>query len=771
MASPVDVMTSAETPADFGTDPTGVAQRWISEIDLAQKDHSKWLTKARKVIKQYRADMDPGDTDVLKRKFHLFWSNIETLSPATLARTPQAVVGRRWKDADPVGRLASEVLERSLNFTLDSIDFLDVAKGLLTEFLLTGRGVAWVRYVPHMAPAEPDEPDEQIGHNGGPSLDEDEGGEKTPDGEEQPDPDGSIADGAEPFEIVAWEEVVLDHVSFDDFLHNPARKWAEVRWVGRKAYMSRDELVARFGDELGKLIPLDHGSGETQGDKSSESDSQWAKATIYEIWDKPSRKAIWISKEYTAGTLDERDDPLGLKDFFPCPRPVLGTTTPDSIIPVPDITYYESQLRDIDELTRRIGLLTDALKVRGFYAAGGEQKDALANLFTGETNTMEPIDSWEAMQAAGGIEKLVAYLPIDMIATVLKGCIEARQQLINDVYQITGIADIMRGDVDPDETATATRAKGNWGSLRVRSKQKELARFSRDLLRIAGEIIATKFDPKTMAEMSNVQLLPDDAAKQQAQQQLQAQAQQAQIAAQHAQAMGQQAPPPPEPPQQLVDMLGKPTWEDLTGLLRNNTLRGFRIDVETDSTIEPNDQDEKERRIEFVTAIGELVAKLMPMLQLAPALLPMATQTILYLVRGFRAGREMEDVIEKAMDQLAQQAQQAQQHPPQQPQGPNPQVEAMKGQAAVVGAQARMMDAQTNQFQAQTDRMAAQAQAQIDQQRIGAEAQRTDLDRQADQAMHGQSLQADMQQAIVKSQERRLIKDVNAPLHIEAPTR
>src|SRR5205823_780153 len=135
-----------------------------------------------------------------------------------------------------------------------------------------------------------------------------------------------------------WEEAIPDHVSWDDFLTNPARKWAEVRWVARKVFMTRDELVARF-PECGKTVPLDHAKDPNGGD---DADQQWAKATVDEIWDKASRKAIWISKGYTERALDERPDPLGLQDFFPCPRPLLGTTGPRTIIPTPDYVQYES---------------------------------------------------------------------------------------------------------------------------------------------------------------------------------------------------------------------------------------------------------------------------------------------------------------------------------------------------------------------------------------------------------------------------------------------
>ena len=730
-----------ETPADFGADDGAMARRWISELDLAEKDQESWRQRGRRIVKQYIREKGDAALDSAtsnNRKFALLWSNIETLKPAVLARTPIAVVGRRWKDDDPVGRTASEVLERALNFGIDCLDLADTLIGLRDDFLLVGRGQAWVRYVPHMKTVSP---------------------------EARKASDGQITDQQDSYEVVSWEEAVVDHVSWDDFLHSPARQWSEVRWVARIAYLTRDELVKRFGDKLGKAIPLDHGEDKDNGP----GDQQFKKATVYEIWDKPSRQAIWISKGYSEAPLDVRDDPLGLQDFFPCPRPILATTGPDSIIPTPDYAYYEGQARDINELTARIGLLNDALRLRGFYAAGGEGGKDLSDLFTKESGTLIPVDSWAAFAQQGGVKGLIEWVPIDMVANTLQACIGARTQLVNDVYQITGIADILRGDVDPDETATATRTKATWGSSRVRDKQKELARFARDLLRIMGQVIASKFSPETLAAMTSVKLLPNQQTKQQLMMQLQQQAQQAQAMAAQAQQMGQPAPPPFQPPPELAKMLGEPTWEDVTGLLRDNTLRAFRVDIETDSTIEPNDQEEKQRRIEFIQAVGEYVSKSIPAIQLVPQMTPVITEGLKFLVRGFRVGREMEETIDKALDQMQGAPPQPQQ--PQQKPGPDPQAEQAKAQAAQMTAQARVMDAQTNQQRAQTDRFSAQAGAQIEQQRIAMESQHAHADRQADLAMHSNDLRADLQQAVMKAVERQEVRSINSTKPIEAPTR
>lgn len=736
-----EALAGTESPKDFGPGVAGSAQRWISEINLAEKDQNSWRTRARKIIKIYTEQQDEASIDVKKRRFSLLWSNVETLSPAVYARTPSAVVGRRYKDADPLGRLASEILERALNFSLDAVDFADVMTGIKIEFLLVARGQAWVRYVPHMKTVTPDAP---------PLL-----------------PDGQVSEGAEPYEVVEWEEAIPDHVTWDDFLHNPARKWSEVRWCGRIVYMTRDELVERF-PTCGQDVPLDHGPDPDTDPAGI--DDQFKKAAVYEIWDKTSRKVFWISKAYTQSSLDERPDPLQLQDFFPCPRPVLGTKGPGSMIPTPDYVYYEAQAKDINELTVRIGLLTDGLKMRGFYAAGDQTGKSLQDLMTTETGTLIPVDSWAAFAEKGGVKGLIEWIPLDMVVATLKGCIEARKQLLDDVFQLTGIADIMRGDTDPDETATAQKLKSNWGSSRVRDKQKELGRFARDILRIMGQVIATKFSPETLSAMTNIQLLPTTAAKQALQQQLQQAAQQWQIAAQHAQSIGQPPPPQPQPPPQLTEMLGKPTWEEVTGLLKDNTLRAFRVDIETDSTIEPNDQDEKQRRIEFIQAVGEFVAKSIPAIQLVPAMAPVCAQSLLFLVRGFRVGREMEDVIEKAMDQLQSAAGSGGMQQQQKPAGPDPHAEQIKAQAAQTNAQANVMQAQVAQGHLQVEGQKVASQHQIGLAQVQAENMRTDADRQAELHMHNQGLQADLQQGVLKSVERREIRDINSERPITAPT-
>lgn len=668
----------------FGDGEAGKAARWISELELAERFQKAWHDKCKKIIARYTEEKSTASTG--KRRFAVLWANQETLKPATYARPPTAVVLRRYKDADPVGRHASEVLERALNYTIDAYDFDGVMRLCRDDYLLCGRGISRVRYVPTIQ-AVPGQP-----------AQDDDAGE-------------SITNAVD--EEVTWDSVICDHVNYLDYGTNAARSWDEVRFQYFIAYMTRDELKERFtkksasGKTIGELVPLDW---KPEGTDDKVNAEQFNKARVYEIWDKLTKKAIWISRSYAQAPLDERDDPLKLKDFFPAPKALMATCGPDSIIPIPDYEYFRDQAEEVDDLTMRIGLLADALRMIGLYAA--QEDDKIANLFAkSNENKMIPVDNWAVFSEKGGVKGMIEWVPVDMVIQVLKGLFEARKQLIDDIYQITGISDIMRGDTDPNETKGAQELKSSWGSSRVREKQKALAVFARDSLRIKAEIIASRFSIDTLKAMTNVQLLTNQ-EKQQITMAMQVYQQQVQAMQQMAQQQAppqmpgqppapqqpQQQPPPPPVPKDKLELMSKPSWEDVEALLKSEGLRQFRIDVESDSTVEPDQSRDKKEAVEFVTALGQLLAGSLPVVQAAPPMGRLVAEIAKYTARRFNAGRELEDVIEQVMDEIGQM-------PPQQPpdqKGKSPEEIQMErertqqqGQDSQLDHQARMVEAQT----------------------------------------------------------------------------
>jgi hypothetical protein len=220
---------------------SAVARRWIAELDQSEKWQADYLRRAKRIVQRFKNDVFYADATLApeQRRFAILWSNIKTLGPAVYARTPSPVVSRRFKDADPVGRMASEVLERAISFSLDQYDFDDRMNLSRDDYLLVGRGQVWARYVPHVATPIPGQP---IQPNG-------------PQEDAAMVSDSSTGEAAD--DTITYQEALCDHVAYVDWGMAPCRSWDETGYVWRRVYMARDELVKRFGKKIGKAIPLD----------------------------------------------------------------------------------------------------------------------------------------------------------------------------------------------------------------------------------------------------------------------------------------------------------------------------------------------------------------------------------------------------------------------------------------------------------------------------------------------------------------------------------
>lgn len=636
---------------------------YLAEIEAYEQCTTSWKETCKLIKKRYKDKRDASKRSDKATKYNVLWSNVQTLIPATYSRDPVVQVLRRFKDKDPVGREASEVLERALEFEKDVHPFGDVMRQCVLDRLLPGRGTAWVRYVPHF-----------------------EDSEEAPEG---------ITDDAD--SVLDFEEVIPDYVHVDDFGHNKARTWEETSLVWRIAYMSKAQLDKRFPrkDRKGKDkdIPLDY-SPDPDGKQKNRVEK---KAAVYEMWDKDTKQVIWLTKSFPS-ILDRRDDPLKLQNFFPCPKPLFATLDNDDLVPTPDYWEYGDQAQQLDELTVRISLITKAIKVVGAYDS---KSPALGRLFTeGTENKMVPVDAWAAFAEKGGIKGSMEFVPLIDLARTLDVLISAREKVKQDLYEITGLSDIIRGSSNANETATAQQIKGRFATLRLSELQTDVQRFARDLIRIMGEIVGNFFDAESLEKMTGKKYLPDIATKesiQQAMQQFeQAKQQYAQMEQQAKQAQQQgappaQLPPPPQPPQippDQIELLSLPTWEEIMGLLNSKVSRTFRIEIETDSTISMDEDQDKQDRTELLTTFAEFFNKVLPIVQAQPAAAPLVSEIMSFAVRAYPAGRGLEQAVEKYADELA--------NPPPQQSGPSPevQVEQIKAQTEQTKAQAAQVQGQ-----------------------------------------------------------------------------
>ncbi|MBB3520895.1 hypothetical protein [Rhizobium sp. BK456] len=623
-----DEITASESGQRW--DPAKVGAHWQQELERAQRYFKSWHDRCVKIEKIY-LDQQSDQTSAAKRRFPMLWANTSVMQPAVYARVPQPVVERRFKDAQPVARIASELVERNLAYTGDEADIDSIMRAVRDDFLLCARGTVWLRYEADFEPLDM--------------------------GVQPSDPAAEALPGemgeARP-EAISDERVCIDYVHWSDFLHSPARRWKDVTWVARRVPMTDEEMEKRFGPEA-MASRAAEGSIGNKGASQAERLENEGKTHVWEIWCKSENYTVWIA-DGSPVALEVSEPPLDLTHFWPCPRPAYGTMSTSSLIPVPDYVYYQQQCEEIDLLTKRINKLTDQLRLKVFYPSGdGAVSPAIEKAMRPENDmVMVPIPEWAAFTDKGG-SKAIVTLPIDEVQKVIVACMQARKQLIEDVYQITGISDIVRGDTQASETATAQRIKSQWGSIRIRDRQAELARFARDIIRLAGEIICDQFQPETLMLVSGIKL-PTMAEKQQAQMQMQQMQMAAQQAAMRAQQMGQPAPPPPDIPPRLQQMMQQPTIDEVVQLLRNDSIRGFQIEIETDSTIEPDEDAEKQRRMEFVQMVGGFMQQAGAMAQQSPMLVPVMVETLLFAARGFRAGRQLESTLEQVGAQLSQAA-------------------------------------------------------------------------------------------------------------------
>lgn len=636
------------------------AQKWKDELKRYADAYKDFEKRGAKIVDRYKDERK--ESDASKSKFNILWSNVKTLKPAIYSKPPQPEVSRRFKDNNPVARVASTIIERVLSYEITQFtDYHSALANAVEDRLLPGRGVAWVRYEPVTEEIEQ------------PQLTDDAEDVGADTGTEN-----AIA-GVEPLEQITSETTPVDYVYWKDFAHLPARTWEEVTWVARRVYLSLEEGKKRFGAEFVR-VPRNHSPDPKDEDKATTDELK--KAEVWEIWSKPDKKAIWIASDYDK-ILDEKPDPLELEQFFPCPKPVYATITTGSLCPTADYVLYQDQAQEIDEITARINHLTKALKVRGIYAS--EEKSLQRLLEESGDGEMIPVTNWAAFAERGGLANIVQFLPMKDVITTLTELYKARESCKQTVYEITGISDILRGASMASETLGAQQIKAQYASLRLNDMKDDVARFARDLLRMKAEIICSKYQPQTLIDMSGIMFTPDG-----------------------------------ELAQQAIE------------LLQNEPLRNFSIDIENDTLVQIDEESEKQSRVEFLTAIGDFLEKSVQAAQVTPELGPLMGDLLLFGVRGFKVGREIESSIETALEQLKQ-GRAAQQNQP-----PPPDPEQMRLQAEGQAKQAEMQQsAQFKQMElqhtGQIEQMREQAETHREQMRLQAEAEKEQANRAFEQ--------------------------------------
>jgi hypothetical protein len=652
-------------------------QYYLNHIAGYDREFSKWETRTTKILRRYRDDTRTS-SDAGSR-FNILWSNVQTLKAATFARLPKPDVSRRFRDNDQIGRVASLILERALDYEISHYgDYRESLTSSVYDRFLGGRGTAWVRYEPKFKPGEP--------------------------GEVQITEDTEAEDQEEGNEVLDYECAPTDYVHWRDFGHNVARTWEEVSIVWRKVYMTREMLRERF-PELADKVPLD---AQPEEMKNASKEGVDKRALIYEIWDKDTGEAIWMSKSLSK-ILDKKEDPLKLENFWPCPKPLYATITNESLVPVPDYAVYQDQANALDTLSDRIDGLVKALQVKGVYNASIPE---LARLFSEATNNdLIPVKNWTTFSEQKGLSGAIDMVDIAPIAQALIQAYQAFEQIKSQIYDITGISDIVRGQSVASETATAQQIKGQYASLRLKVYQDDVARFATQLIQLKAQIICQHFDDQTILQISAADQLSD------------------------------------------VD---KQVIPQALELLRSEPMRSFRVEISTDSMVMMDEQQEKQDRVEFLGAVSSYLEKAVMAANGAPQIVPLLLDLLKFGVAGYKVGKSIEGQIDQTAEKLKQEMAQ--------PKPPQPDPEQVKAQAQAQMEQAKQQaENQRFQMQQQAEMQKHAQELQADQQMAVFNAR---MQEQTDQRKMEHEAALRQQEMMMKQMQERISMEFDARLKI-----
>lgn len=665
-----------ETVTDDGaTVASTLRGKWADEITKAEKRFGVFWRAGSNVVDRYRLERENSEADIYQDRYNILYSSTETTKPSLYAQTPKVQATRRHRDrTNETVTAATLLLEVAGQYALEEVDFDGVMKNVVQDYLLPGMGQAWVRYTPQFR--------RKPGAN-----DNDEGEEE-----------------------LTFQGMDVDYVHYKDFLTGVGRTWKELPWVARRVYFTYDMAKARFGEEKAKRLkysfrPEDDGNGN----RDFAGNGGW-QSIIWEIWDKTNRQVVWYSTDYGPDVLDERKDPLRLKNFFPCPEPIRAVWTTRTFIPKAFYGQYKAQAEELDNITERVRYLTQALRVAGVYDGSQTQ---LAQLLTGKGNKMIPIEAWAMFAQQGGMRGSIDFFPIKEVAEVLASLLQQRDVVKAEIYEITGFSDIVRGVSKASETLGAQKIKSDWASGRLRDMQKEVQRFCRDIIRIMTEIMSEHFSETSLALYAGFdppEVTPEE------------QAAAAQYTAQLVQYQAQSAIPP-QPGQQPMQMPQKPpptaqqqaiqAFQQTVQLLKNEKERCATIGIETDSTIMPDEAAEREDRMAFLASAGAFLQQAGPMALQFPDMRGLLGAILMFVIRTFRASRPLEKEFEEFTKKLAAAP----------PQNPNGEQTGDNGEAAaqaqVQGEQLKQQTAQqTAQLDDQTKRYEIDAKIQLEREKM-----------------------------------------------------
>ncbi len=679
---------------------------WQNQIAEAEREmrYKRWIDVGQQYFDRYRLEsqglaMSGIDNTRGRMIYNLLWSNVQTMLPMLWSRMPDPNVSRRFSNMDPVARMASTITERAVSVDLELDDMDEQAKSCGLDYSIVGRGV--LRSVYESVTVNSRIPLAKEAREDGSPRFLTEAGDEIPQSMVQ-------REAGRLFTIdpkTTNERAPIEYWNWKDFLIGPGRKWKEIQqqgWIAYRSYMTKARATKRFGKDVANQLNYSYSpynqDDSREATRKEVTSSLEKLAVVWEVWSAKDRNIYWVSPGVPQ-LLDKQADFLELIGFFNTPRPLRTTFTNDTLIPVPDYAEYRTQAAEMDQITAKIEQIVEDIRAGGLYNAAIA---SLGNALRNKRGGYHPVDEWASFAQGGGMDGAVQEFQLEQKVNAVRGLYEHRQAVKRDADEISGMIDLFRGQqTQTDETLGQSEMRSALGGLRINDRQREFQRYIRDCLQMKAEIIVSKFDDERILEMADLPALMNESPEV------------SRITLYLKSPEGQQAVNDPNQAMQIAAMASQAQSKQAAlirqalGLLKDDRMRTFRLDIETDATVALDENVEKAQAGEFVKVVGDYFANVLnsPVMAQSPDMKGLAAEMLMFLVRRFRIGRSLEQKIEQVVENMAK-------APPPQPQ-PDPLTLDVQRRAKAdeqdfaLGQQKNQID----QFEAQTDRMKAETDA------------------------------------------------------------
>jgi hypothetical protein len=444
----------------------------------------------------------------------------------------------------------------------------------------------------------------------------------------------------------------IEFVDYQDFLKSTEKEWNRVRWIAFKKYYSRKELIEYFGKK-GEKVPMTNVKFESLNEESQQEDL-YKMCEVWEIWDKENKKCHFITFAGDGFVLDTEDDGYNLKNFFPIPMP-MGLNESKRLLPSPLFNKYKNLADDLTDIHDRITSLVQQAKFTGAYNSLVEQSD-VENIMNGDDGEFKSLKTSANIDDA---RKLVVFKPLNEIANTITILRTEKMALKSDIQEITGLSDIVRGTSVASETATAQQLKGNFAISRIQPLQKEVEFTIRDTLRLLAELAVEKMSINEIIKIVGLKVVDVDLILENAKRNIDIEKEEAislldpkqpdfkeKIAMLEQQAqMGLQQTIKDLQKQLKGFFIELKNIPKLAKTIKDDKLRCISIDIETDSTVKIDQNQEKMDRMEYIRTISQTIQQMVPAVQTGVISKDALNEFVIFASKPFKVGRNLENYL------------------------------------------------------------------------------------------------------------------------------